>query len=65
MAEVTESSCNEAEDEAHLPEIQFFHSDKMAFRSIKHVDDLSARLVAIHTSEQEENRGTHYNSVPV
>ena len=47
LCEVTVSSCNEAEDEAHLPEIQFFNqSSRMRFRSIRQMDEYSHRLSA-------------------
>ena len=40
LGDQTISSCNEAEEEAHLPEIKFFNqSSRMRFRSIQQMDE--------------------------
>ena len=39
------SSCNEAEEEAHLPQVQAFKKvDRMRMRSIQHVDETSYKM---------------------
>ena len=56
LVEQTVSSCNEAEDEAHLPEIQFFNqSSRMRFRSIKQVDENSHRLAKRNPSDLDNS----------
>ena len=54
LVDQTVSSCNDAEDEAHLPEINFFnqHSNRMAIRTIKQVRENSHRLAA-QSSDRE------------
>ena len=61
LVDPTASSCNEAEDEAHLPEIQFFNqqnNNRMAIRTIKQVRENSHRLAA-QSSDREADEHVH------
>ena len=57
LADQTISSCNDAEDEAHLPEINFFNqqSNRMAIRTIKQVREHSHRLAARSSDKEADD----------
>lgn len=53
MVDDTISSCNEAEDEAHLPQINFFNQqNRMLIRSIKQVDE-NSRAISQQSDREE------------